>query len=184
MQTGLVDFSTVDVLLVSSCFSMLALPFITAVSPPGLRPGELASPCLLVHARIEEGLARKTISPHIHINLSMYWCKKLHFTEAGFCWKDLCHGTNHALWKVCICYKQPVAHNAYYITAVWYLYLMVYIAIFLPLPRQLMEELEHYIHRNPASSSTQVWKDPQLWRYGNLHHCCFWCDNTCCFYAC
>ncbi len=31
-QTGLVDFSTVDVLLISNCFSMLSLPFLTEVT--------------------------------------------------------------------------------------------------------------------------------------------------------
>lgn len=31
-QVGLVDFSMVDVLLVSNCFSMLALPFLTSVA--------------------------------------------------------------------------------------------------------------------------------------------------------
>ena len=30
--------------------------------------------------------------------------------------------------------------------------------------RQLMEELEHYVHRNSANSTSQVWKDSEIWR--------------------
>ena len=170
------DFSTVDVLLVSSCFSMLALPFITAVSPPSL---ELAPPCLLVHTRREEGLARKIHSYLVCTDSRHFISQKLGFAGRTYATEPTMHFGRYAYYASCMyylynCCMVSINFDGLHCTC-----------IFLLLPRQLMEELEHYIHRNPASSSTQAWKDPQLWRYGNLHHSCLcWCDNIYCFYAC
>ncbi len=33
------------------------------------------------------------------------------------------------------------------------------------LPRQLMEELTHYIYRTPANNHTDAWKNEDLWRW-------------------
>ena len=114
-----------------------------------------------------------------------YKWKHFNFTEAGLYWEDLYHRTNHALWKARI-YMNMYKHCKPMHKAVWHIISCISIKIYhfwhvtryniiiilcsrvyvcVCYARQLMEELEHYIHRNPASSATQAWKDPQLWRY-------------------
>ena len=126
VQSRLVDFSTVDVLLVSNCFSMLALPTITEVrsgitwchmtpcnptwchmtpcNPTWCHMTPCNATWCHVHA-IPHDVTWHHAMPHdvTWHHVATWWLSPLYntlFSETWFQGEGICNWTNHALWKV------------------------------------------------------------------------------------
>ena len=96
VQSRLVDFSTVDVLLVSNCFSMLALPTITEVRS-GIIWCHMMSHDIMWHHTTPHDITWHHAMPHV---------TRYHMTPHNATWYDTmqCHMMSHDTMQ---CHMMP-----------------------------------------------------------------------------